>query len=177
MREPGAETTTVEQVKARRAGTGLRAIDPDRACPGYTLFSPMAGDAQTHLIDLWGNVSHTWQLPYQPMYGFLTGQGTLFYNGKTPVGADRFPTWRNWKAGIASEVDWQGRSQWEVRHPDHHHDGIRLRNGNVLLLCQTELPASIARRVRGGIEGSEFNRKMFADYVVETTTEGEAEAS
>jgi hypothetical protein len=52
------------------------------------------------------------------------------------------------------ECDWNGRVLWEMRHPDHHHDGIRLRNGNVLLLCLSCLSRDIVIRVKGGISGT-----------------------
>ena len=72
------------------------------------------------------------------------------------------------------EVDWQGRVLWEVKHPEHHHDGIRLKNGNIMLLCATELPAAIVRQVKGGRPGTEFDGgKMLADYLVEMTTGGD----
>jgi hypothetical protein len=87
------------------------------------------------LIDLEGKVVHNWQMPYPPgNYGYLTERGTLFYNGKTPEDSARFISGKPWKGGAVLETDWSGRILWEVRHPDHHHDGIRLRNGNVLLL-------------------------------------------
>jgi len=70
------------------------------------------------------------------------------------------------------EVNWSGRVLWEVRHPDHHHDGIRLRNGNVLLLCLTKLPRELASKVKGGMAGTEHNGEMYGDYVVEMTTDG-----
>lgn len=36
----------------KRAGTGLRALDHDRAFPGFTLFAPMSGGGNVYLIDL-----------------------------------------------------------------------------------------------------------------------------
>jgi hypothetical protein len=77
------------------------------------------------------------------------------------------------QAGVALEVDWHGRVLWEVRHPDHHHDARRLRNGNVILLCLRPLPAEIAARIEGGLPGSEAKGQIFADYLVEMTTSGE----
>jgi len=59
-----------------------------------------------------------------------------------------------------------------VRHPDHHHDGIRLRNGNVLLLCVAQLPQNVVLKVNGGMPGTEHNGEIYADYLVEMTTEG-----
>jgi hypothetical protein len=111
----------------KRRGVGLRGYDPDRAFPGFTLFVPFSNANKTvYLIDLQGNVVHSWDMPYPPFYGYLTDRGTLFCNGKIPnpsyVG--RAP----YMCGAALETDWKGRVLWEVHHPDHTHDGIRLRN-------------------------------------------------
>lgn len=167
--------TTVDQQKIRRTRTGLVAHDPALAQPGYTLFAPMFGDGTVYLIDMAGEVAHRWQLPYRPgLYGYLLDNGNLFYTGKVMDDLDRFEAWRRFKAGVALEVDWQGRVLWQVHHPDHHHDARKLRNGNVLLLCLRPLPADIARRVQGGLAGSEAEGGViYADYLVEMTTGGE----
>ena len=164
----------VEQIKLKRAGIGLRAHDPDLACPGFTLFAPLNSGTTVYLLDLDGRVVHTWELPYPPgLHGYLTDRGTLFYNGKVlEQGSERFIDRQPWKGGAVLEADWSGRVLWEVRHPDHHHDAVRLRNGNVLLLCMTAIPPELAARVQGGIPGTEDNGEMYADYLVEMTTEG-----
>jgi outer membrane protein assembly factor BamB len=59
-----------------------------------------------------------------------------------------------------------------VRQPDHHHDGIRLRNGNVLLICLAQLPQHLVSQVKGGRPGTEHNGEMYADYLVEMATDG-----
>jgi hypothetical protein len=138
-----------------------------------------------YLIDLEGNVVHTWQMPYPPgMSGYLTERGTLFYNGRTPEESflSRFP----FKAGVVLEADWNGKVLWEVRHPDHHHYGILLRNGNVLVHCMGQVPDNIARRVSGGmVEGTMQSGayaprphsdadKMYSDYLAEVTRSGQA---
>jgi hypothetical protein len=57
----------VEQNTLKRRGVGLRAFDPERACPGFTLFAPVFEQNRTvYLIDLQGEVVHTWQLPHAP---------------------------------------------------------------------------------------------------------------
>ena len=163
----------VEQIKVKRAGVGLRAVDHSRACPGFTLFAPQSGRGEIYLIDVDGEVVHTWRMPYPPgHYGYLTERGTLFYNGKVMDESNRFISQQPWKGGALLEADWNGRVLWEVRHPDHHHDGIRLRNGNVLLLCLFRLPQEIAVKVQGGIPGTERNGEMYADYLLEMTTDG-----
>jgi len=105
-----------------------------------------------YLIDIDGKVVDTWKMPYPPgNYGYLTERGTLFYNGKIIENSNRFISRQPWKGGVVLAVDWNGRVLWELRHPDHHHDGIRLRNGIVLLLCLAQLPREVARaRATGG---------------------------
>lgn len=164
----------VEQRKAMRAGVGLRACDEERACPDYTLFAPITGDGTVYLIDLHGAVVHSWRMPHPPgLYGHLTPAGTLFYCGKTPEQSDRFISGQPWKGGAVLEATWDGDILWEVRHPDHHHDATKLRNGNVLLLCLAPLPRDLAAHVRGGIPGSEHHGEIYADYLVEMTTGGQ----
>lgn len=166
--------SSVEQTKVKRAGTGLRACDHDRAFPGYTLFAPQSGGGKVYLIDLEGNVSHSWQMPYPTgNYGYLTETGTLLYNGKILEDSERFLSKVAWKGGAVLEADWNGRVLWEVRHPDHHHDGIRLRNGNVMLICLTRLPDDFAPKVQGGMPDTEHNGAIYADRLVEMTTDGQ----
>ena len=155
--EVESKSAVVDQNPVRRRGAGLRAFDPARASAGLTLFTPTSAET-VYLIDLRGNVVHTWKMPSQPNnYGYLTDRGTLFYNTQ----------------GGALEADWNGRVLWEVRRPDHHHDGRLLKNGNVVLLCETELPDEIAKQVRGGRPGTErANGRIHADYLVELTTDG-----
>jgi Arylsulfotransferase (ASST) len=164
----------VQQIKLKRAGVGLRAYDPNLACAGFTLLAPLTSETTVYLVDLDGRVIHTWALPYPPgLYGYLTETGTLFYSGKVvEEGGRRFIDKQPWKGGVVLEADWRGSILWEVRHPDHHHDAVRLRNGNVLLLCMTAIRSDLAARVQGGIPGTEHNGEMYADYLVEMTTDG-----
>jgi arylsulfotransferase ASST len=164
---------SVEQNKIKRSGLGVRACDRDRAFPGYTLFAPLDGNT-VYLIDLDGKVVHTWQMPYPPgMYGYLTDSGTLFYNGKTADDPTSYVNRKPGKGGAALEADWNGHVLWEVRHPDHHHDGIRLKNGNVLLICLARLPGDLIPKIQGGLPGTEHNGEIYADYLVEMTTNGQ----
>ena len=123
-------------------------------------------------------------MPYPPgLSGYLTERGTLFYNGRTSEESflSRFP----FKGGVVLEADWNGKVLWEVRHPDHHHHRILLRNGNVLLNCMARVPDDIARRVKGGVEEDRFPSgqyaarptddvgKMFSDDLAEVTPAGQ----
>jgi hypothetical protein len=178
-------SAAVEQNTLKRRGVGLRACDPERACPGYTLFAPCFPQNRTvFLIDLQGTIVHTWAMPYAPgLGGYLTERGSLIFNGRTLENGflSRFP----FKGGAILETDWNGKILWEVRHPDHHHDGIRLRNGNVLLNCLGQVPRDIAERVVGGVEDHNLSSglygrqpqaemgRIYADYLAELTTSGQ----
>jgi uncharacterized protein (UPF0248 family) len=175
----------IEQNSVKRRGVGLRAFNPNRASPGFTLFAPLIWENKSvYLIDLQGNVVHTWKMPYPPgLSGYLTERGTLIYNGRTSEDSflSRFP----FKGGVILEADWNGKVLWEVHHPDHHHHGILLRNGNLLLNCMGRVPDDIARRVRGGAEEDSLPSgqyapraeaeasKMYSDYLAELTPAGE----
>src|SRR5437773_9574032 len=174
----------VEQNALKRRGVGLIASDPEHAFPGFTLFAPLFVQSRTvYLIDLQGKIVHTWDMPYSPgLSGYLTERGTLYYNGRSPENnpLSRFP----FKGGVALEADWTGKVLWEVRHPDHHHDGILLRNGNVLLDCMGQVPDEIAQHVKGGMEEPEMRSdqylsrlkaeagKMYSSYLAEVATAG-----
>jgi hypothetical protein len=138
--------TNVDQQRIRRSRTGLIAHDPDRTFQGYTLFTPMFGDGTVYLLDMHGEVVHTWRLPYRPgLYGYLLDDGRLFYSGKVMEDLERFEAWPRFKAGAALEADWSGRVRWEVRHPDHHHDARRLRNGMSCCCVSVPSPTPCAR--------------------------------
>jgi hypothetical protein len=113
----------------------------------------MFGDGTVYLIDMQGQPLHTWKLPHPPgLYGYLLDNGHLFSGGKPQADLERLPPWqRGFKAGSAMEVDWRGQVLWEVRHPDHHHDARKLRNGNVILLCMEKMPRELISRIQGGL--------------------------
>lgn len=161
----------IDQNPIRRRGTGLRGFHAGAMSPGLTLFSPMRGDGSVYLIDALGKPRHTWHMPYPPgLYGYLTERRTLFYNGKIPNSSFLGKT--PFMGGVVLEADWNGRILWELRNPNHHHDGRLLKNGNVMLLCARELAPPIAGRIRGGRPGSEVNGQIWADYLLETTKGG-----
>jgi outer membrane protein assembly factor BamB len=166
--------SSVDQQRVRRTRTGLIAHDGNRAYEGYTLFTPMFGDGTVYLVDMRGEVVHTWTMPYRPgLYGYLLDNGHLFYSGKVMADLERFEAWARFKAGAALEVDWNGKVVWEVTHPDHHHDARKLRNGNVILLCLRPVPAALHARIKGGLPATEIGGVIYADYLLEMTTRGD----
>ena len=110
-------TTVDQQTRRRLTRTGLTALDRDRACPGYLLYTPMFGDGEVYLLDLEGAEVHRWVMPYSPgLYAYLLPNGNLFYLGKVEDDTlDRVPLWPGFKGGVLLEVDWDGNVLWE--HP------------------------------------------------------------
>ena len=166
--------TSVDQQTRRRTGrTGLTAYDPERACPGYVLYTPMASRGDLYLIDLEGNVAHQWRLPYAPgLYGYLLPNGNAFYGGKVVDETwDRFPSWKRFKGGVMIEADRQGNVVWEHRDPDHHHDHRRTESGGALYMTLELMDPALAARVKGGVDGS-APEGMWADVLVEVDAAG-----
>ena len=165
----------VDQTTLRRTRKlGLTAHEPSKAYPGYTLYAPMFGEGTVYLLDMQGEVAHTWQAPFEPGdYAYLLPNGNLFFLGKTPAPRDElFPAWPVFKGGILLELDWDSNIVWEHRDPAHHHDGRRTESGGALYLTIEELPAALVPRVRGGLPGTEHNGKMWSDRIVEIDRDG-----
>ncbi|MEH2109638.1 aryl-sulfate sulfotransferase [Nostoc sp.] len=167
--------TSVDQNTIRRRGTGLRAYNPEKVFKGYTLFTPLTGQGEVYLLNLEGEVVHQWNLPYPPgLYGYLLPNGNLFYNGKTPPEEPlRFALWAAFKSGVVLEADPKGNIIWEYKHPDHHHDGRRLANGNTILLAIEKIPQSLVSQIKGGVPGTEPDGDIYADVLYEVTPAGE----
>ncbi len=161
-----------QQTQRRTRHLGLTAVDPERACPGYTLFTPI-GDSTVHLIDLQGKEVHTWKLPHPPgMWGYLLPNGNLFYIAKVKDETwERFPAWQLFKGGLLLEVDWQSRVVWEHRDPNQHHDARRTPSGGAIYLALELVPKEIAAWVKGGIPAPE-HPEMWADRIVEIDAKG-----
>ena len=162
-----------QQTRRRMAHTGLTGLDPERACPGYTLYTPMLGDGTVYLLDLQGNEVHTWKLPHPPgLWGYLLPNGNLFYMAKLRDETwERFPAWQVFKGGLLLEVDWQGRVVWEHRAHEQHHDARRTPSGGAIYLTVEPVPNEIATRVKGGIPTPE-HPDMWADRIIEIDAGG-----
>ena len=110
------------------------------------------GGRDVHLVDLKGTIVHTWTLPYPPgLYGYLTDRGTLFYNGQIPnehSSASR-RSWaaRRWRSTGTARCS----GRFVVRTITMM--AALLKNGNIVLLCGSELPDDVgeacARRTGG----------------------------
>ena len=99
----------VSQAETLRKVTGLSYWDRERAYEGYTLFGAQ-GNATTYLLDMEGNVVHSWPISGNPR---LLDNGHLFARDNEGF----------------HEVDWDGNIVWSYREtrPNYtsHHDYVR----------------------------------------------------
>ena len=162
-----------QQTQRRTTRLGLTAHDPEKTCPGYFLYTPMAGLGDVYLLDMEGNVAHKWRLPYPPgLYGYLLPNGNLFYGGKVVDETwDRFPAWKRFKGGVIIEADRHGNVVWEYRDQDHHHDHRRTESGGAIYMTVERIDPALEAKVKGGVPDSATNG-MWADVLVEVDADG-----
>ncbi len=141
-----------------------------KAFDGYTLFAPQAGK-DVYLIDMLGRVVHRWRLSDRPAdYGYLLESGRLLVGVRT----GKSPVQFGGRGGILLEMDWDGRVVWSYEEPALHHDFCRMPNGNTMVLGWELVPPELARRVKGGVAGTEHTRGVWSDYFREITPDGRA---
>lgn len=149
---------------ARTKIKGLAFLNSRLTQPGFTLFTPI-NDKAVYLIDMRGDVVHKWDLPYSPGAGAkLLPDGTLLYMGIHP---DCPVKNIEGAGGILQWLDLDGNVLREYLDPYIHHEPIRLKNGNTLIMKWTPLADDFSSRVQGGPAGSEHNGVMYEDSLIE----------
>lgn len=134
---------------------------------GYTLFAPL-NSTQVFLVDLAGEVVHTWDLPGSPASGlYLQDDGSLFVCTR----ADDDPRFGGggiggWVHRLApdSSVLWSYRLADEHRHL--HHDIEPLPSGNVLAIAWERVSRQEAIAL-GRAPGHVGERGLWPDVVLE----------
>jgi hypothetical protein len=142
--------------------TGLTHHRPSASVKGYTLVTPFNGNA-SYLLDMDGAIVQAWHFPeLRPFYSRLLPNGNLLTIGTdtalpapnlTPGTIPSFEENVRRLGGSGShlvESDWAGNRVWQYAQVGVHHDFVRLANGNTLMPVNVELPAALARQVRGG---------------------------
>ena len=148
---------------------GIRVNEPG-ATDGLTLYSPL-WRPKTYLINVEGEVVHEWDLPGNPGgYARLLPNGNLFYASATEGGP---PFKGGASGGLMREVDWDGNVIMEYKDDWQHHDCRRLESGNILYASWEKMPEEAARRVQGGVPGTELPEGMVNDLFREVTPDGE----
>ncbi|MBT7955168.1 MAG: PQQ-binding-like beta-propeller repeat protein [Rhodospirillaceae bacterium] len=130
---------------------GLTHHNVDRATPGFTLFAAINHD-QANLLNIEGEIVHQWQLKKGGInHCMLLPNGNLFIGEGTEDG----PTIPAGKGGWLREYDWDGNVVWEHHDENQHHDARRLPNGNTVYIAWNKLSVDDAKRIKGGMAGTE----------------------
>jgi hypothetical protein len=126
--------------EAFQGPTELHQYDPLKAYNGYTLFSPfLFGNASgvwtTYLIDMEGNLVHSWDFPTGPgLYAYFTQQGTILRGAQLPeaVAADTYHVLSGPQVGGLQEWTWDGTLLFDHAHYSEdsisHHDFRKIWN-------------------------------------------------
>ncbi len=106
------------------------------ATPGYVLFNPLKS-ATTYLIDLDGQVVHTWKSEFGPSgWFYLKDNGNLVRGGRDPEA----PVFAGGgQGGWFQEFSWDGELLWQYHFSSMdylpHHDVAIMPNGNFLAIA------------------------------------------
>jgi hypothetical protein len=166
--------------------TGLTFHMPSASVKGYTLVTPMGGDA-SYLLDMEGRIVQRWRLTglRGAIYAQLLPNGRLLAMGTdvntTPVPppdpnvALPFEKHIRRIGGNADrliEYDWDGKEVWRYENHAIHHDFVRLANGNTVLTEFTELEPAFAKTVKGGVKTKEKLPGLVSDDFIEIDAKG-----
>ncbi len=145
----------------------LLRYDRTKASPGYTLY-PVVGTAQVLLLDMQGQVVHSW--PVDAQRARLLPNGNLLVVHGSKWGT-RVEPWKTYKFSVR-EYDWEGSLFWHYDAPGRvHHDVIRLSNGNTLFPYRTVLSDDVKAKIV-----SKRRRRLKdirSDSIIEITPSGE----
>jgi hypothetical protein len=154
----------------RPPGSGLLRNEAG-AFEGYTLFAPLRSTT-TYLIDMRGNVVHSWASDYAPGHAvYLLENGNLLRCAREP-GNRTFHG--GGLGGRIQEMEWDGTVVWEFVYADEqhlqHHDIEPLPNGNVLLIAWER--KSRAEAIAAGRDPALMKRRdLWPDHIIEVKPE------
>ena len=127
---------TAQAIELHDGPTGVTKNEADKTFKGYTLFAPTVKSTTTYLINMDGDIVHTWQSKYPPgLYAQLLPNGNLLRASALP---DR-PVHIGGAGGLLEEIDWNGKVVWSYKlcgpREVQHHCFSRMPNGNTLILA------------------------------------------
>ena len=147
-----------------RTFTGLNYHDPERAFAGYTLFRAL-GNGTTYLIDMDGNVVHTWFN--------ATSNPRLLDNGNLLTRSDG-------NINTVTELDWDDNVVWsyEETRPNYrmHHDFVRRFNpklGEMTTFYIANRDVSLEECISIGCNPETYQPGAQMDTIVEVNMDGE----
>ncbi len=146
------------------------------ATPGYVFFCPLLSTT-TYLINLDGEVVHTWESQYGPSgFVYLKDNGNLLRGGRDP----KAPVFGGGgQGGLIEEFSWDGELVWSYKFATEshlsHHDVSVMPNDNILV---------IAWEAKTPVEAKQAGRKpelipragIWPDMIVELQPQGKNDA-
>ena len=136
------------------------------ASPGYVLFNPQPS-LTTYLVDLEGQVVHTWQHDQGPGGGaYLLENGHLLRGTREP---DVQVFSGGAQSGRLQEITWDGEVVWDFTFAgeDHlHHDVAVMPNGNILAIAREQHSAREANQA-GWLPALTPEAGLWPDMIVE----------
>ena len=140
-----------DQVTLRRRKLGLTALDRNATAGGYTLFAPQTGGGKVYLVDIEGQMAHTWNMPVRPgRDAVILPNGNLGYNGTLLDANLPYAGWPLWCGGNFYEATPAGEIVWHYEDPRHHHDAQWLPNSDLLYATIEPMSAEQSAKVVGG---------------------------
>lgn len=157
----------------------LPILNLDRTEKGYTLISPYnrvlsdkpALVSNIYLLDLLGNVVHTWKAQHQALYSMLLPDSKLLVIMELPKYSTFYPPGGN--TGYLQLLDWNSKALWQYKNEAMHHAVTPLKNGNIVVALWEKTPPEIAAKVQGGTPNTEFQGTMWSDEIAEINPKGE----
>lgn len=159
--------------------TGVTQYDAEKAFNGYTLWAPQnntkgavkPGDVPdvVYLMDMQGNIAHSWTTPYPVWYAQLLKDGTLLVALRTALDSAVVPqkdeySFMGGSFQILMELSWDGKILRQYANPGMHHDFRKLANGNYMFLGWELIPEDFQKKIKGGPSGTELpGKRMYAD--------------
>jgi hypothetical protein len=167
--------------------TGVTCYDRAKAFEGYTVVVPFppravenAGEIEgkVYLMDMQGKVVHKWTAPYPVWYARLMPDGNLVCALRDAKPIEGRPGYGDYHMGGANgrlvELDWNSSILFQHFDPGMHHDFRKLENGNYIYVGWEKVPDDLAKKVRGGMKGTEHkDGSMFGDFYREINPAGQ----
>jgi len=147
---------------------GVAAAQP---LDGWTLYSPFSS-GQTHLLDINGQIVHTWLSGYTPGASvYLVDDGALLHTSKdTSVGTFG----AGGRGGRIERIAWDGTVEWSyvLAGTDHvqHHDIALLPSGNILAIVWER--HSAAEAIAMGRDPSRVGDEVWSEAIYEIEPDG-----
>lgn len=156
--------------------TGVMKNVAGKTFDGYTLFAPTVKSTVTYLINMQGDIVHTWNSKYPPgLYATLLPNGNLLRGAS--INAEQ-PVKIGGAGGMVEEIDWNGNVVWSYRmlSPDEvqHHCFDRMPNGNTLILgWERKTPEQVVAKGRALGTWKDVNIKgqMVKDFWIDFVRE------